>query len=102
MTPDTRRLFYVYHPVLEDKQAFNSHCTDSEKTIVLGCYISRTGIYLYDVTDSRLNGVEQVTAAHETLHAAYERLSSSERKRVDGLTAQAFAQVTDQRIKDTI
>lgn len=102
MTPDTRRLFYVYRPDLEDKQSFNEHCTDSEKTIVLGCYISRRGIYLYDVTDDRLKGVEQVTAAHETLHAAYDRLSAKDRKRVDAMTANALSQVTDKRILDTI
>ncbi len=102
MTPSTRRLFYVYHPAIEDKQSFGAHCTDSEKTIVLGCFISRKGIYLYDVSDPRLEGVEQVTAAHETLHAVYDRLSPKERAHVDAMTAQAFSQVTDPRIKATI
>lgn len=98
----SRRLFYVYHPALEEKQAFNDNCKSTEKTIILGCYVSGTGIYLYNVTDARLNGVVQVTAAHETLHAAYERLDGKEKQRVNGLIDDAYAKVTSQRIKDTI
>lgn len=103
MTPNSRRLFYVYRPeILEDKPTFSQHCTATEQTIVLGCYILRDGIYLYNVTDDRLKGVVEVTAAHELLHAEYDRLSTSERKRIDALTAEEAAKITDQRLKDTI
>jgi len=102
MTDHGRKLFYVNHPELQDKEAFNSSCTISEQSIVLGCYVAQGGIYLFDITDERLNGVQQVTAAHEMLHAAYARLSSSERKRIDELTNSFFANQTDERIKETI
>jgi hypothetical protein len=102
MQPYTKHLFYVYHPLIEDKAAFNTACHAGEQTIVLGCYIDGFGIHIFNVTDQRLAGVEQVTAAHETLHAAYARLSSSERKKVDTMTADAFSNLKDQRIKDTI
>lgn len=102
MQPSMRRLFYVFRPSLEDKGSFNSHCRSDEKTIVLGCYIDRQGIYLLDVKDSRLDGVEQVTAAHETLHAAYARLGSDEKKKIDAMTNAAFLGLTDQRVKDNI
>lgn len=102
MTDSSRRMFYAYHPVLEDKSTFNTHCSDSEKTIVLGCYILHRGIYLYEVTEPLLNGVEQVTAAHEMLHAAYDRLNPSERKRINFLITETYAKVTDKRIKSTI
>ena len=102
MNPDTRRLFYVYHPALEDKTNFGSHCGNQEQTIVLGCYVLHRGIYLYNVPDPRLNGVKEVTAAHETLHAEYDRLSSKDRKKVDALTAQTLKTITDQRLLDTI
>lgn len=103
MTNDARDLFYVYHPELNDRATFSHNCSGfGEQTIVLGCYISNTGIYLFDVDDNRLSGVEQVTAAHEMLHAAYDRLSPAERSRIDGLIASAFKDVTDERIKDTI
>ncbi len=102
MTDKSRRLFYVYHPSLENKVTFNTHCSDSEKTIVLGCYILQKGIYLYNIEDPRLTGVEQVTAAHEMLHAAYDRLGQRDKKQIDSLIVQAYANVGDKRIRATI
>jgi len=105
MTARARHLFYVNHPAVESGKAFTGNCpAGGEKTVVLGCYVGQdAGIYLYAVTDVRLNGVQQVTAAHETLHAAYRRLSSSERKRVDAMLTDYYQHgLTDQRIKDTI
>jgi uncharacterized protein YukE len=102
MNSRMRRMFYVNHPDIAHKADFKKYCSTGEKTIVLGCFIENKGIYLLSVDDERLEGIEQVTAAHETLHAAYARLSSSERKKVDAMTAAAFASLTDQRVKDTI
>jgi predicted nucleic acid-binding Zn-ribbon protein len=102
MNDEGRKLFYVYEPALNDKTAFNQNCTDSEKTLVLGCYVSKQGIYIFDVTDERLAGIEEVTAAHEMLHVAYERLSNRERRWVDNMVVNAFKDVTNERIKTTV
>lgn len=102
MTDMGVHIFYVYHPELNDKDVFNQNCTESEESIVLGCYVQSQGIYLYDVTDERLRGIEEVTAAHEMLHAAYDRLSATERQKIDILTAQVFADLSNERIKKTI
>jgi uncharacterized coiled-coil DUF342 family protein len=105
MTPEARRLFYINHPQIDDRTSFNSVCNkNGEQTIVLGCYHSKDrGIYLFDVTDVRLNGVEQVTAAHEMLHAAYDRLSAGERTKIDGELQNFYdTSVHDQRIRDTM
>lgn len=102
MTSDARRLFYVYHPQLNDKATFNANCSGSEQTIVLGCYVKHQGIYLYEVSDERLKGVIEVTAAHEMLHAQYDRLSSRERSRIDNLTEQVAGTITDERLKQII
>ena len=93
MTDYSKHLFYINHPVLENKETFNMHCTESgQETAVLGCYHGdRLGIYLYDVNDPRLEGVQQVTAAHEMLHQAYDRLSPKERTRIDALTKAYYA-----------
>lgn len=98
----TRRLFYAYYPRLEDKQNFSMNCSSTERTIVLGCYIPGRSIHLFDVTDERLNGIKQVTAAHETLHAAYDRLSPSDKKQVIAMLNDAHAKLANQRIKDTL
>lgn len=78
-------LFYASQPRIEDRETFNQYCRKhAEQTAVLGCYASRM-IYLYNITDPRLDGIVEVTAAHEMLHAAYDRLSASEKQRVNGL-----------------
>lgn len=104
MTPYARHLFFINRPVLDDAAAFNKACTSAtEKAVVLGCYHgNRLGIYLYNVTDTRLNGVEQVTAAHEMLHQAYDRLSSKDRTQVNGLLESYEKQLSDQNIKDQL
>jgi hypothetical protein len=98
----SRHLFYVYHPTLEDKASFSKDCAVREATIVLGCYIAGRGIYLSNIDDPRLAGVVQVTAAHETLHAAYDRLSKGERARVNKMVEQAYDKLDDQRIRANI
>ncbi len=102
MKSDTRRVFYINHPQLDDKSEFNGHCRTVEQTIVLGCFIDHDGIYLLNVTDPRLDGVVEVTAAHETLHAMYARLDDAERAKVDKMTASFFATLNNERIKKTI
>lgn len=102
MLPGAERIFYVQHPKLEGKETFNQHCSQAEQTIVLGCYIATQGIFLYDITDKRLEGIEEVTAAHEMLHAAYDRLSGRERARVNTLLETAFNNIQSKRIRKTI
>lgn len=102
MNDKTKNLFYAQHPALEEKTSFNENCPQGEQTIVLGCYVSRQGIYIYDVDEPKLAGIKQVTAAHELLHAAYERLSSKERNRINSLLNDAYRNLSDDRIKKTI
>lgn len=85
MTDRGRRLFYASHSILQPAAQFNDSCENVEKTsAVLGCYASRQ-IFLYDIDSEELAGIKEVTAAHEMLHAAYDRLSSSQRRNVDRL-----------------
>ena len=102
MTAKTRNVFYVNHPSIEEKKSFAGACPQQEKTIVLGCFISNKGIYLLDVTDQRLQGIVEVTAAHEVLHAMYDRLSSGEKARVDKMTSDFFVTLDNKRIKTNI
>ncbi|MBI5906873.1 hypothetical protein HY857_02355 [Candidatus Saccharibacteria bacterium] len=104
MTSKARHMFYVNHTSLVAKAAdFRKSCPVSEQTIVLGCYQPiQNGIYIYDVADTRLNGVHEVTAAHEMLHAAYDRLSSKDKNYVNGLLQSYYDTQTDQRITDTV
>ncbi|MBI2592120.1 hypothetical protein HYW36_01450 [Candidatus Saccharibacteria bacterium] len=105
MNDKARRIFYVNHPqLLGDTNSFRQNCSAAEQTIILGCYHpTQAGIYVYDVQDERLGGIEEVTSAHEMLHAAYDRLSSKDKKYVHGLLQDYYQNhLSDERIKATI
>lgn len=93
MSREGELVFRASRPAVEDDDDFNEHCA-LEGGAVLGCYAAGT-IYVYDVTDERLAGTVEVTAAHEMLHAAYERLPRAERERVDALVADAVAAIPE-------
>ena len=107
MTALGKHWFYLDRPELDGKTAFNEHCgslqSSGEGSAVLGCFTgNRRGIYLYNVTDPRLSGVIEVTAAHEMLHQAYTRLSSQDRTKVDAMLLNFSKQLTDQTVKDQL
>lgn len=105
MTDGARRVFYVNHPAIQDRRLFNQSCSAlGEQTIILGCYhpIDR-GIFLFNVTDERLRGVDEVTAAHELLHAEYNRLSTAKRRHIDNVLNDYYQhQLVDARVRSII
>ncbi|MBO7131918.1 hypothetical protein J6V85_01470 [Candidatus Saccharibacteria bacterium] len=75
-------LFNASMPELNSEEEFNENCHSyDEVETILGCYTMQK-IYVYDIKDKELNGIVELTSAHELLHAVYERMSISER---DGL-----------------
>ncbi|TBN56330.1 hypothetical protein EYE40_02360 [Glaciihabitans arcticus] len=80
-------LFKASEPVIAGPTEFNDTCGALEEgTGVLGCYLPTTrGILLFDVTDERLDGVEEVVASHEMLHAAWHRMSRGDRTALEPL-----------------
>ncbi len=105
LTPAAEHLFYLNKPgILPTVTSFRQFCPENEDTIVLGCYhSSENGIYVYDVPDPALAGVQQVTAAHETLHAAYGRLGSSEKTSVNRMLQDYYDHgLTDAQVKSEI
>ncbi len=85
MNSYTRHLFYLNKPqLLGTVTSFRRHCPENKNTIVLGCYHQgQNGIFIYNVSDPALAGVQQVTAAHEVLHSVYARLNSKDRAQLD-------------------
>ncbi len=104
MTPYAERLFYANRPAVQEKKQFNKNCTDpSEQVAVLGCFKgNRAGIFIYDVNNERLKGIEEVTAAHEMLHQAYQRLDRAEKTRVNGLLQEFHDLKATQDLKDKL
>lgn len=103
LTPSGEFLYQASLPELQDAIRFNKSCggVKKEQSIVLGCYTLQR-FYVYNVTDSRLSGAKQVTAAHELLHAAYERLSSTEKAALNKNLRNAAASIQDERFIDTM
>ncbi len=104
LTDDGRRLFYRSRPQIDaDRNALTQHChIGNDKTIELGCYLSNNQIYLLDIQQPELSNEMVVTAAHETLHAAYDRLSSSERKTLNAQLEAAAASISDPKLKERL
>lgn len=102
MTDKGRRIFYVNRPVIQDKSSFYKSCEEGETAVVLGCYKPRDGIYLLKVDDVRLSGVEEVTAAHEMLHAAYGRLDVRQQRQVAKMIDDAYANLSIPSITDKV
>lgn len=77
--------FYATQPEVATAEAFNQDCPRQESSSpILGCYVNNR-IYIYDVTNQQLDGIEEVTAAHEMLHAVWDRLGNSEKQRLTTL-----------------
>jgi hypothetical protein len=95
MTDAAKFTFYATHPEVNGSNEFNADCRQKEKgNAILGCY-TRDRIYIYDVTDTRLSGVREVTAAHEMLHAAYARLPASKKREVNAQLRQHYESMKD-------
>ncbi|AHB42672.1 hypothetical protein RAAC3_TM7C00001G0834 [Candidatus Saccharibacteria bacterium RAAC3_TM7_1] len=96
LTGDGKFLFYASEPEIAGRSTFNARCERKEaNSPILGCY-SLGRIYIFNVTSDQLDGIQAVTAAHEMLHAAYDRLSQSEKDRLKPLLEAAY-----QRVKTT-
>ncbi|HEX7484436.1 MAG TPA: hypothetical protein VF281_04795 [Candidatus Saccharimonadales bacterium] len=94
MTERGEFLFYASQPSIEGTQVFNDKCGRIEQSsAILGCYDGRN-IFVYDVKNAKLDGIREVTAAHEMLHAAYMRMNDSERSRINTLVEAEYAKLS--------
>lgn len=97
MTEKGRFAFYASQPVVAAQSDFNAQCPRHEqKSPILGCYTTTGRIYIYDVTNEKLNGIEEVTAVHEMLHAVWRRMPADEQKRLTAQLEAAYAKIDDQ------
>jgi len=77
--------FYSTQPVVANADQFNQDCPRQEVgNPILGCY-SAQRIYVYDITNTQLDGIEEVTSAHEMLHAVWERTSMDDQNKIGAL-----------------
>jgi hypothetical protein len=93
--------FYATNPVVSSPSDFNTKCPRQEAgSPILGCYTSDDRIYVFDITNQQLDGMKEVTAAHEMLHAAWQRMSSEEQSRIGALLTAEYEKNTDSELKE--
>lgn len=90
LTASGRRIFAATRPTVEGSAEFNEHCQSYDAEVsLLGCYTDGR-IYIYEITLAQLASANKVTAAHELLHAVWERMSTSERRQVSEWLQQVY------------
>ncbi len=84
LTDEGKFVFLASTPVIESSTAFAASCANKlEGSGILGCYLPRNrSIHLFAVTEPRLLGLTDVVAAHEMLHAVWDRLNTAERQQL--------------------
>jgi len=88
-------LFNASQPVLSGSDEFNAHCRgDGVEIAVLGCY-TEGNIYVYNITDAELDGVRELTAAHELLHAVFARMGEEKKAELKPVLEQVYKQNLD-------
>ena len=99
-TESGKQIFYATNPQLLPAENFNQNCGNYfEQTTVLGCYRDDS-IFVFSVENEDLNGVEEVTAAHELLHAVWARMSESERKDIGAKLQAEYERVKTSELED--
>jgi len=96
LTDSGERIFLASEATVDGGQRFNEQCDEvdhSEQGHVLGCFANGR-IHLFDVTDERVSGIVEVTAAHELLHAAWSRLGDGERAELIPRLRDAYEEIS--------
>lgn len=107
LTDSAKTVFYATAPQILASKEFNQNCSNLlEKSSILGCYkngsTATDKIFIYDVQNTELDGVKEVTSAHELLHAVWARLSASERERLGELLQAEYARVKTDKLAKTM
>ena len=93
--------FYATKPAVLDSKDFNGQCPRQETgSPILGCYTTEDRIYVFNVNNAELDGIQEVTAAHEMLHAAWRRMDVAEQKRMGDLLTAAYEKNATKELRD--
>ena len=100
MTTLAQNHFYDAEPVIAAGTEYRSYCsTDDSEHRTLGCF-SAGRIYIFAVTEPALAGTQEVTAAHEMLHAAWHALSPVDRDAMEPALLAAYSLArADERVE---
>lgn len=101
LTGDAKRIFRATQPELSSPDAFNNQCPRQEpKSPIIGCYTSDDRIFIYNIQNHILDGMKEVTAAHEMLHAVWKRSSESEKENLSKLLNAAYQRLKTKELEE--
>ena len=107
MTPYARDIFYRSVPQIDgDRALFEAHCNlpnVPDSSVELACYApSDNRIFILRIDDPQLKSEMVVAAAHEMLHAAYRKLTTSERAAIDKELRAALPSVMNDSLRNQL
>lgn len=96
LTGEGEFLFNATRPQLEGKETFNNVCRSvvDVEVAVLGCYTGGN-IYIYNIVSDELDGIRELTTAHELLHAVWARMSDDEKASLKSLLDKVYRENLD-------
>ena len=103
MNAEGKFLYLASHPKVETAYDFNTACGDvTNDPSIVSCYLDTPRqVVLFEVTDRRVDGTEDVAAAHGMLRAAWDRMTASQRKSlVHDLNAVVRSDPADERLPE--
>lgn len=93
--------FYATKPAVAESSEFNGKCPRQEAgSPILGCYTTEDRIYVFNVSNAELDGMKEVTAAHEMLHAVWRRMSTAEQARIGTLLTAAYEKSASAELRE--
>ena len=107
MTPRARDIFYRSVPQIDgDRALFEAHCNlpnVPDSSVELACYApSDNRIFILRIDDPQLRSEMTVAAAHEMLHAAYRKMTTSERSAIDKELRAALPTVMNDSLRNQL
>ncbi len=99
-TDKGRFIFYATRPSVEQQDSFNKECPRQEVgSPIVGCYTNDGHIYIYSITNQELSGMEEVTAAHEMLHAVWARTNKADQDKLSTELKDAYNKLDNPELK---
>ena len=85
-------VFNAAQPKLSESEEFNAVCRQKQEVemAVLGCYTGGN-IYVYNIMDKELDGIRELTTAHELLHAVWAEMSDSKKQELNSALEKVLA-----------
>lgn len=117
MTGEARTLFLNARPRIEGAVDLRGNCSNKSGVHTLGCFLAvqechtgglssgcsvKTQIHLLQIDRPDAHDLIYVSAAHEMLHAAYERLPPDDRLQIDRQLEAALPQLDQCRVENNL